>query len=374
MNKQNIIIFLLNKKVINAFFVNHVKFLGQKYNIIFISSEKNKSISINNKKYKNYFISIKRNLNIFTLIFNIYDLWKILKFNKIYCILSVHPKIGLISSIGSYFTDTKSVHIFTGQIWSIKKRNNFIFKLVDNIIFNYCDYLLADSKNQINFLINNGFTKKKISLLHNGSIRGVPKKTIFNPKIKEKFFKKFNIPKSSKIILYSGRINFDKGINTLIQSFELLQKKNINNLYLLIVGDDEIDIAHYLKSFNQSVVNKVIRLPYTDKIFNYYSVSDIFCLPSLREGFGMSVIEASLHSLPVVVSNIYGLSDSYINGHTGFNFKVSDEADLTKKLLRLLKSDDARINIGNNGRKFVTKKYFEDDISKYLLNYIDKLS
>ena len=110
----------------------------------------------------------------------------------------------------------------------------------------------------------------------------MPKKTIFNPKIKEKFLKKFNIPKSSKIILYSGRINFDKGINTLIQSFELLQKKNINNLYLLIVGDDEIDIAHYLKSFNQSLVNKVIRLPYTDKIFNYYSVSDIFCLPSLR--------------------------------------------------------------------------------------------
>ena len=42
---------------------------------------------------------------------------------------------------------------------------------------------------------------------------------------KGKIFKKFNIPKSSKIILYSGRINFDKGINTLIQSFELLQKK-----------------------------------------------------------------------------------------------------------------------------------------------------
>ena len=93
MNKQNIIIFLLNKKVINTFFVNHVKFLGQKYNIIFISSEKNKSISINNKKYKNYFISIKEILNIFTLIFNIYDLWKILKFNKIYCILSVHQKL-----------------------------------------------------------------------------------------------------------------------------------------------------------------------------------------------------------------------------------------------------------------------------------------
>ena len=57
-----------------------------------------------------------------------------------------------------------------------KKRNNFIFKLVDNIIFKYCDYLLADSKNQINFLINNGFTKKKISLLHNGSIRVCQKK------------------------------------------------------------------------------------------------------------------------------------------------------------------------------------------------------
>ena len=100
-----------------------------------------------------------------------------MKFNKIYCILSVHPKIGLISSIGSYFTDTKSVHIFTGQIWSIKKRNNFIFKLVDNIIFKYCDYLLADIKNQINFLIN-GFTKKENFITKQWIHKGCAKKYI----------------------------------------------------------------------------------------------------------------------------------------------------------------------------------------------------
>ena len=46
-------------------------------------------------------------------------------------------------------------------------------------------------------------------------------------------------------------------------------------------------------------------------------IADIFCLPSFREGFGLSVIEASSTELPVIGSNIIGLEESIVNKETG---------------------------------------------------------
>lgn len=373
MNNKKILIFLLNEKVINSFFINHIRFLSKKYHISFATSENKKIIIINNKKFKNYYIQVKRNFDILNLTKNIYILLKILKKNRYQFIISLHPKIGLISAITSFFYSIIRIHIFTGQIWSIKRNNNFIFKIIDKIIFNNCDFLLADSSNQIKFLLKNGFIKKKITLLNNGSIRGVGKSKLISKNKILSIKQKYNIPISSKIILYSGRINFDKGIDTLIKSFVILQKNNYKKIYLLIIGDDEIDINSYLSSYSSSILNKIVILPYTNRISQFYSISDIFCLPSLREGFGMSVIEASFHSLPVVVSDIYGLSDSYLNNHTGLNFKVSNEIDLSKQLLRLLDNANLGRVMGANGKKFVKNRFSEDDISKFLLNYIERL-
>ena len=104
----------------------------------------------------------------------------------------------------------------------------------------------------------------------------------------------------------------------------------------------------------------------------FLSNSDIFCLPSFREGFGVSVIEASSCELPVVTSNIYGLKDCMIDGYTGLKFDLSIKNDLYNKLEILIQNQSLREVLGKNGRSFVIKKFNENEVIEFQFNEIKK--
>ena len=93
---------------------------------------------------------------------------------------------------------------------------------------------------------NNNFKINNFFLINNGSIKGVNTSLFFKyDQIKKKFNKKkFDIPINSKIILYIGRLDPDKGIKLLIDSFVKLSSK-FKEIILLIVGKDEMNVKNY---------------------------------------------------------------------------------------------------------------------------------
>ena len=80
------------------------------------------------------------------------------------------------------------------------------------------------------------------------------------------------------------------------------------------------------------------------------AAADIFCLPSYREGFGMTIIEAAACSVPAVASRIYGITDAVEEGKTGLLFPAGDVAALTQALLNLLEDRDLRQQMGEAAR------------------------
>jgi glycosyltransferase involved in cell wall biosynthesis len=73
---------------------------------------------------------------------------------------------------------------------------------------------------------------------------------------------------------------------------------------------------------------------------------DILCLPSLREGFGLVLIEAAAVGVPVLASRIYGITDAVTDGETGLLFAPGDAEDLCLKLETLILSDKLRNGLG----------------------------
>ena len=325
-------------------------------------------------KYQNNFVNLNRSLSLINFLRNLKDISIILRKKDIDLIISLHPKNGLLISISKLFFKFKNLHIITGQIWADKKNiKKFFLKYLDKFILYKSSHLLIDSNSQISFLKKEGFNTKKIKCICNGSISGIDVNNFYKSETnKRKFCIENSINTEAKIILFLGRVNDYKGIHLLLDAFKVVIDRNYS-CNLLVIGDDEIDFKSKIKKLEPKYRNKIIILGHKKNINYYYSISSIFCLPSFREGFGMSVIEASSSYLPVVVSNIYGLKDSCIDKQTGLKFQKGNLFDLANKIIILLNDPIKSLELGRNGRNFVKKKFDQKDVTNFMFNYIDKI-
>ena len=108
--------------------------------------------------------------------------------------------------------------------------------------------------------------------------------------------------------------------------------KQFKTLFLILVGPIENNNIKKLIKGNK----KIIYAGKTTEPEKWFSVADIFCLPSYREGFGSTVIEAASYRFTTLGSNIYGINDAIIKNETGFFHKVGDTNDI-KKMLFVIK-------------------------------------
>jgi len=373
MTKKKLTFIIINKNVINVFLINHLKILIKYYDINFISPINSSYIKIENISFNNKFLKLNRDLNFFNFLNCFLSLLFHIKKNKNHLFISIHPKNGLLLSICKYFQKFISLHIITGQVWTnMRGLKKIIFKYIDNLIFKKNDYLLIDSNSQISYLKKHNFNYK-FDCINYGSICGVNLNTFKKSKLnKIEFKKKYLLPINSKFILFIGRINASKGIDLLLKAFDLIRKNN-EDYYLLIVGRDEMSFDNLINKYSTNLKNKILKFDHTADVAYFYSLADIFCLPSYREGFGLSVIEASASSLPVIVSDIYGLQDSMIDKVTGLKFKTGDYNSLYHKINYLIQYPSQSEKFGVQGKAFVKKNFDHRDVTNFLLKYLNKI-
>ncbi|HKB88297.1 MAG TPA: glycosyltransferase [Patescibacteria group bacterium] len=145
--------------------------------------------------------------------------------------------------------------------------------------------------------------------------------------------------KDKKIILYYGQLIERKGIDILFKAFESLLKR-YKNLELYIVGSGQFKntLAKLTEKLNISEQVKFIENPGDNKMDRYFSMADIFVLPSREEVWGLVVNQAMASGLPVIVSNSSGSSTDLIrNKVNGYIFKSGSVSDLKLKIELLLK-------------------------------------
>ncbi|MCH5347624.1 MAG: glycosyltransferase, partial [Muribaculaceae bacterium] len=100
---------------------------------------------------------------------------------------------------------------------------------------------------------------------------------------------------------------------------------------------------------------------------------DVFVLPTYREGFGMSVLEASSVGLPVICSDTYGVLDAMVDDETGLRCKTMDVESLKKCMLKLYSDQDLRNKLGTNGRRRVEEKFSSDVVTDAWLDFYKSL-
>lgn len=160
------------------------------------------------------------------------------------------------------------------------------------------------------------------------------------------------------IIGFTGRLVRDKGIVELVQAFKMLSERN-DNIALLLVGMLEerdalpAEIVEYIISDSAIISTGYIE---NSKIEYYYALMDVFVLPSYREGFPTSILEASSMQLPIVTTRVTGCIDAVIENETGV-FVENDSLDIANAIEKYAISETLREKHGMNGRKYVLDNF-----------------
>lgn len=161
-------------------------------------------------------------------------------------------------------------------------------------------------------------------------------------------------------ITFTGRILKDKGVIDLIKAIELLPEKIKSNIVVNLFGKiDNENPAHINEDELKSLLihNLILWHGHSDNIKKYLIDSDIYCLPSYREGLPKSTIEAMAIGRPIITTNAPGCDDTVEEGVNGFKVAVGDAQALSQKLQILIEDEKLRIEMGKKSREFFEREF-----------------
>ena len=135
---------------------------------------------------------------------------------------------------------------------------------------------------------------------------------------------------TSKRFLAVGRFSKQhKGFDLLIEAFHLFSQKN-KEWFLDLVGEGVEEPLYRSLIKKYQLEERVIIHPFTNNIQEFYSKAQIYVLSSRWEGFGLVLVEAMAHGLPIISSDLP--TSQEIMGNFGIYFKNGDIQDLAQRL------------------------------------------
>ena len=311
-------------------------------------------------------IQIVRRISIFSDLIALGELIFFFKQEKFDAVVTLVPKAGLLGLLAGKLCGIKTrIHIFQGEVWFSKAGIiRGTLKVADKIVALMGSHLLSVSDSQSNFLVEQKICKHhELSMLCHGSISGVDTKR-FSPSRRHRLEirEKYNISKDACMILFVGRIVKEKGLVELVEAFNILCSEHTDVMLMLVGPDDEGLASHLQNSVKLEHRHRLFFSGLSNSPEKFMAAADIFCLPSYREGFGMAALEASSCALPVVGTEIHGLSDAVIDGETGILVPVANYLELSNALATLIKSTKLRSVYGGAGRKRAIENFEHEKV------------
>jgi glycosyltransferase involved in cell wall biosynthesis len=242
-----------------------------------------------------------------------------------------------------------------------KKFHEFFFiyflnkiKLKSIIVQNKDDYIFFNKILKLNF--NNIF------LIKGGS------------GVESKYFRKIKIIKNKKNVLMLSRIVKTKGVYEYFEAAKILKKKypdwNFNLAGSLDYSTpDQIDLNYFNYFLKEKIINY---FGFVKDPFKLYQNTEIFCLPSYREGMPKTVLEASAVGLPIVTTNTAGCRESIVINKNGLLCKKKNFKDLSNKIEILIKDRKLRNRMKIFSRNYAFKFYTVNKVTKTIFRLYAK--
>ena len=362
---------------VKAFLLDQITALSRVYDVTLIANFEDRGfldqLAMNVKVAA---VPIERKISPMRDAYALLRLYQLFRSNLFDAIHAITPKASLLAMVSGFLAGVPvRIHAFSGQVWLTRTGiSRFILKNIDRLAPALATHTLVDCPSQKDFLIKERFIKEsKSTILGNGSICGVDCERFQpNPHARNRVREELGIGPEDLIFLYVGRLNKDKGVFDLARAFSQLVTRPYQ-AHLLIVGPDEEAMRPEIEKICAATPGRLHFHDYTDTPQIYMSASDILCLPSYREAFGVVIIEAASTGIPAIGSRIFGITDAIIEGKTGLLHEPGNVDDLAAKMDQLAQNRELRESLGRQARERVRRDFPREKVTSALLAYYQGL-
>ena len=182
--------------------------------------------------------------------------------------------------------------------------------------------------------------------------------------------KELDLPENAFLVLSVGELNKNKNQKVILKALAELQDPDIH--YLLCGKGDQQDALEKLASV-LGLADRTHFLGYRMDVVDICSQADVFAMPSRREGLPVASLEAMFSGLPIVNSNIRGLSDVTENGKTGYVYAWDDVHGFAEGIRRLKDDPEARRRIRAYNPQSI-RPYYLENAEKEVLALIERVT
>ena len=320
------------------------------------------------KRFSFFEVPMPRKLSVFADIRAVYRLFVYIRREKFNVVCGHTAKGSLIAMIAAFLAQTeKRVYFRHGFYYeNLTGLKRILMLNLDRFTALLSTKIVCVSpfvlENSVRYKLNR---RNKMVLLNRGSCNGVDATQKFNPTniepdILSNIQRSLGINEQDFVIGFTGRLVRDKGIVELTESFKNLCA-NYKNIKLLIIGPvEERDkvpesTLNYLKESSNVILTGLIE----NNIEYYYELMDVLVLPTLREGLGTSILEASSMAKPVLASDHTGSKDAMIDGLTGSYIKPTVKS-ISENISAYLEDSEMLMTHGEQGRVFILNNFSQE--------------
>jgi glycosyltransferase involved in cell wall biosynthesis len=372
MEKEKILHIITISFVINHFFGKQFLYLkeksGNEYHLGCTPSKKFIEFS-NELAYIPFEVEITRSISPLKDFKAIIKIYQYIKKNKIDKVVGHTPKGGMVAMIAAFFANvSERIYFRHGIIYETSTGfKRFLLKNIDRLTGFFATKVVCVSSSVKDISERDKLNdSNKNMILGLGTCNGIDTEDRFNPNKKnveiiKELKNKYDITPEDKVVGYVGRLVKDKGIDDLIKAWEIVKTK-FPKAKLLLVGP--IEKRDSISEYSKSQILLDSSIIFTDFVIDassYFSLMNVFVLPTYREGFPTVSLEASSMNLPVLITKATGCTESILENKTGL-FISNEPKDIADKILFYFENDKIAQHHGQQGRLFVQENFEQTKI------------
>lgn len=355
-----------------------LKMLSEKYEVVALSSSGVEMQTIAEREgVRTIEVPMERHISLMKDVRALWQLILVFRRERPTMVHSMTPKAGLLCMVAAWLTRVPvRVHTFTGLVFpTAKGLQRKLLMWTDRITCRCATYVIPEGEGVKNDLLNYGITQKPLRVLGFGNIRGVDMH--YYNRRSEVMEKATTLRDDSCItFLFVGRIVRDKGIDELCEAFDRLSRE-YPQTKLLLVGWREDDLDP-VSDKTQDLIDSNPSINYVGEIWGddllaYYAAADCFVLPSYREGFPNTVLEAGAMGLPSIVTDINGSREIIVENENGMIVPPRDADALFVAMRRMLNDDRRRSYMASNARTMIGCRFEQGFVRQCLLDFYDTI-